>query len=100
MSDDKGKRNADPETMELESGKKNRFNAGGNASDYDGGQPQDSRQGSEGRIRSETESAPGPSSDRDKNDFNSGGNDSDYDGGQPDDVKNDSEGRIQSAEDQ
>ena len=55
MTDKKNERNLDPERMgqqdESESTDDKKFNAGGNASDYDGGHPQDSQTGSDGRIK-------------------------------------------------
>ncbi|MEZ0481795.1 hypothetical protein [Planococcus sp. SSTMD024] len=68
-----------------------RFNAGGNSSDYDGGQPQDGFPGSEGRV---DERQGMEDEKRQRKEFNAGGNDSDYDGGHPQDTKKDSEGRI------
>ena len=68
-----------------------KFNAGGNGSDYDGGQPQDSIPGSEGRVGEKQETKKKQSQ---KKEFNAGGKDSDYDGGHPKDTKKDSEGRI------
>ena len=70
----------------------NKFNAGGNSSDYDGGQPQDSLPDSEGRVDGK------PSAEKkgqQKKKFNAGGNDSDYDGGHPKDANKPSEGRIE-----
>lgn len=68
-----------------------KFNAGGNNSDYDGGQPQDGIQGSEGRV---DEKQATEKKEQQKKEFNAGGNDSDYDGGHPKDANKGSEGRI------
>ncbi|RNF40282.1 hypothetical protein [Planococcus salinus] len=92
------------ESEGTETGKgKNDFNAGGNASDYDGGHPKDVYPESEGRISSDEE-RPNQKEKSDKksldeNEFNAGGNDSDYDGGHPQDVSPKSEGRIDSNND-
>lgn len=67
------------------------FNAGGNSSDYDGGQPQDSLPESEGRVDAGKEGKKKTEKDAA---FNAGGNDSDYDGGHPKDAEPGSEGRI------
>lgn len=75
------------------------FNAGGNASDYDGGHPKDAHPDSEGRIVSEDDSLNSKKSGEERRDaksFNTGGNDSDYDGGHPKDVSEDSPGHIDS----
>ncbi|MGM0896281.1 MAG: hypothetical protein ACQEV0_00195 [Bacillota bacterium] len=80
-----------PENQESIETEDKKFNAGGNSSDYDGGQPQDSLQGSEGRV---DEKQSTEKKGREKKEFNAGGNDSDYDGGHPKDTKKDSEGRI------
>ena len=69
-----------------------KFNAGGNSSDYDGGQPQDSIRGSVGRV-DEKQSI--EKKQQQKKEFNAGGNDSDYDGGHPKDANKGSEGRIE-----
>ncbi|MDN5709472.1 MAG: hypothetical protein L0G95_08535 [Planococcus sp. (in: firmicutes)] len=80
-----------PENHENPDKEDKQFNAGGNSSDYDGGQPQDSIPGSEGRVG---ETQGNEKKDQRKKAFNAGGNDSDYDGGHPKDTKKDSEGRI------
>ncbi|ALS76070.1 hypothetical protein AUC31_13075 [Planococcus rifietoensis] len=81
----------EPENHEIPDKEDKKFNAGGNSSDYDGGQPQDSIPGSEGRVGETKESA---QKELQKKEFNAGGNDSDYDGGHPKDAKENSEGRI------
>lgn len=60
--------------MEQKKGKRQKpqFNAGGNASDYDGGHPAGSFSEEEASEESEDQGA-----------FNAGHNDSDYDGGHP-----------------
>ncbi|ANU20384.1 hypothetical protein BBI15_09230 [Planococcus plakortidis] len=81
-----------PENHEIPDKEDKKFNAGGNSSDYDGGQPQDSIPGSEGRVDGK------PSAEKkgqQKKKFNAGGNDSDYDGGHPKDANKPSEGRIE-----
>ncbi|MFP3324028.1 hypothetical protein R0K05_13130 [Planococcus sp. SIMBA_160] len=80
-----------PENYENPDTEDKKFNAGGNSSDYDGGQPRDSIPGSEGRVGETPESA---EKVQEKKAFNAGGNDSDYDGGNPKDSQEDSEGRI------
>ncbi|MDE0583961.1 hypothetical protein ON064_13070 [Planococcus sp. A6] len=90
MGIDRNQREGPENHTNSDSGEK-KFNAGGNSSDYDGGQPQDSIPGSEGRVGETKENA---QKDRQKKAFNAGGNDSDYDGGHPKDAVENSEGRI------
>lgn len=97
MGNKEADRSMDPEN----NGEKD-FNAGGNDSDYDGGQPKDVYPESEGRIDSGEENVNkrkenAPQSEE-KPSFNAGGNDSDYDGGHPKDVNSESEGRIDSSD--
>lgn len=77
---------------------KNNFNTGGNASDYDGGQPADTKTGNPGRIHSDEDGHSGNKDSSSEKEFNAGGGDSDYDGGHPEDVKKNSAGRIHSEE--
>lgn len=104
MTDKKNERNLDPERIEQNTENKTSdnedFNAGGNASDYDGGHPKDSQPESDGRIKNGEEYArrqEGKDEIEDNN-FNAGGNSSDYDGGHPKDSSSDSEGKIKSDE--
>ena len=85
MGKDRNQREG-PENQTNSDTDEKKFNAGGNSSDYDGGQPQDSIPGSEGRV--------GEKQATEKKAFNSGGNDSDYDGGHPKDAHKGSDGRI------
>lgn len=102
MTDRKNKRNLDPERMdqhdEKESTNDNEFNAGGNASDYDGGHPKDVDTKSGGRIKNGEEYARRQhgKDEIEERSFNAGGNASDYDGGHPEDSSSDGEGKIDS----
>ena len=74
---------ASPENIERAKATKNKFNAGGNSSDYDGGHPGDSPPGGESQVGSgQTEQK-----ENKKQSFNAGGNDSDFDGGHPKDSQ-------------
>ncbi len=90
MANEQNQRN-DPENLEQKESSQSAFNAGGNDSDYDGGQPKDTSPGSEGRVDADSTEA---EEKENKKSFNSGGNDSDYDGGQPQDAQPGSEGRV------
>ncbi|OHX56379.1 hypothetical protein BB776_05100 [Planococcus salinarum] len=101
MTDKQNKRNLDPERMDQHDEKESTdkdFNAGGNASDYDGGHPKDSDPKSGGRINNGEEYARRQhgKDEIEERSFNAGGNASDYDGGHPEDSSSDSEGHIDS----
>lgn len=90
MTDNKKERNLDPERMEQNADEDKDFNAGGNASDYDGGHPGDSHSETDDDLKSGEEYARrqhGKDEIEDKS-FNAGDNDSDYDGGHPKDGSN------------
>lgn len=55
MSSEKNQQNehSSDHTKQKENAGKNNFNAGGNASDYDGGQPDDVKRDSNGHIQSD-----------------------------------------------
>ena len=102
MTDKKNDRNLDPERMERNDESKTTeekdVNAGGNATEYDGGHPKDSQRDSDGRLKSGEEYARrqhGKDEIEDKS-YNAGGNDSDYDGGHPTDSSKDNRGKIDS----
>lgn len=102
MTEKKNDHNLDPERMEQNhddgSSDDKDFNAGGNASDYDGGHPKDTEPESEGRIKNGEEYARRQEGvdEIDNDSYNSGGNASDYDGGHPEDSSGNSEGKVDS----
>ncbi|MTD31013.1 hypothetical protein [Planomicrobium sp. YIM 101495] len=98
MSSEKSQRNEQLSdlTRQKENAEKNNFNAGGNASDYDGGQPADTKTGNPGSLHSDGDGHSRDKGSSSEKEFNAGGGDSDYDGGHPKDVKKNSVGRIHS----
>ena len=101
MTDKKSERNLDPERMEQNSNSPSaddkKFNAGGNASDYDGGHPEDGKPEEDPTKNGESYARRQHGKDEiEDRSFNEGGNASDYDGGHPQDSSEDSEGKIDS----
>lgn len=97
MMNNNDERNPDPERMDQHDDKEKiedqKFNEGGNASDYDGGHPGDGSEDNEDRTKNGESYARrqhGKDEIEDRS-FNEGGNASDYDGWHPEDSTGGSE---------